>query len=88
VLVSIHTGHLLDGAGVEVPDVEVAAAGGEEDAGVGRVGVEGRGREGRVLDVQGEEERVWGGGVRVDAAEAEGAAGAGGEEERERRVEG
>lgn len=79
---TVDTRHLLDGAGLEVPNMEVAASSGEEDAWVGRRWVEGGCREGRTLDVQGEEERVRCRWVRVDVVKLERAAGSGGEEQR------
>ena len=56
VLVSVDAGDFFDASGVEVPDVEVAAAGGEEDARV--EGMEGGGAEGCAFDVEGGEEWV------------------------------
>jgi hypothetical protein len=55
-LVTVDTSDLLHFAGFKVPDVEVAAAGGEEDTGV--VGMECGCRERSLADVQGSEERV------------------------------
>lgn len=88
---AIDTGYFFDGTCGEVPDVEVAAAGGEVDLWGGRGGGE-RGRAKRcVFEVEACDKGVggvWGGRVRVQVVEVEGGRGAGGEEEGEGRVDG
>lgn len=58
-LVRVDTGYFFDGAGAQVPDVEVAAAGAEEDSGVVLRGVECGGCKRGILYVERGEERVW-----------------------------
>ena len=73
VAVAVDPGDLLHGAGVQVPGVEVAALGGEEDARGG--GVEGCGVERIVWDVERGDDRVlrWWGGEMEEGYEGGGA---------------
>ena len=48
---SVHTGDLLDHAGRDIPYVEEATTGSEEDAGVGWIGMKDRITERGILDV-------------------------------------
>ena len=84
---SVNAGDFADAARGEVPNVKVAPAGGEEDAGAGRW-QEGGGGEGVGADVKGGKGRVGRGGVVGDVVQGEGGGGARGEEKGVNGVEG
>ena len=79
-LVPVHAADFFDFPGFEVPDVEIAAAAGEEDFGTILGGEEG-GCEGGGADVEGLDEGVWRWGGGGNVVEEERRGGAGGEEE-------
>lgn len=81
-LVAVDSGYLLDGASSQIPDVEVAATGAEEDARVGRGRVECGCCERRTLHVKRCEERVRiKRGIGVNLVKVECRAGSGGKKE-------